>query len=126
LEPSDLQRLSPTVAKNRSTEDELAETVTTPVRSARRYSDSPAPIARSRPPDAPTAVASSRGVSSPDGSPTVTLEADDVYQVAVRLVSVLGDGAEQLAGTDVGVPPAGEGLLFDGADVRAEVELEDD
>lgn len=35
-------------------ENELAEIVTTLVHSARRYSDSPAPIARSRPPDAPT------------------------------------------------------------------------
>ena len=85
---------------------------------------SPEGVEGGTPTGTPTVVASSQGVSSPDGSLTVTLEADDVYQVAVKLVSVPGDGAEQLAGTDVGVPPAGEGLLFNGADVRAGVELE--
>ena len=41
----------------------------------------------------------------------------------MKLVSVPGDGASQLAGTDVDVPPAAGGLLFNGADVQVDVEI---
>lgn len=72
----------------------------------------------------PMIVDSYRGVSDPDRGVTVSLSADDVYQVVVKLVPVPGDGTTQLAGTAAELPDGGEGLLFNGADVQVNVELE--
>ena len=85
---------------------------------------SPEGVEGGTPTGTPTVVASDAGLPSAGGNLTVSLEENDVYQVVVELVSVPGDGASQLAGIDVEVPADGEGLLFNGADVRAEVELE--
>ena len=71
----------------------------------------------------PTVVDSYRGTLDAEGDVTVSLGEGDVYQVVVKLVSVPGDGASQLAGTDVDVPPAAGGLLFNGADVQVDVEI---
>lgn len=87
---------------------------------------SPAGVDGGTPTGTPTIVAETRGVSSPDATLSVSLDEGDVYQVVVKLVSVPGDGARQLAGTDVGLPAGGDGLLFNGADVRATIALEVD
>ena len=85
---------------------------------------SPEGVEGDTPTGTPTVVASNAGEPSSGGSLTVSLEENDIYQVVVKLVSVPGDGTSQLAGTDVEVPVTGEELLFNGAEVRAEVELE--
>jgi len=74
----------------------------------------------------PNVVASSTGPTDRDGSVTVRLEDDDVYTVVVELVSVPGDGAEQLADAPADTPAEADRLLFNGADVRAAVELDVD
>jgi subtilisin family serine protease len=85
---------------------------------------SPEGVDGGTPTGTPTVVASNVGQPSPETSLTVSLDEGDVYQVVVKLVSVPGDGASQLAGTDLGVPSDAAGLLFNGADVRVNVDLE--
>jgi len=69
----------------------------------------------------PNLVASSAGLEGRDGSVTVELDEDDVYVVVAELVSVPGDGVEQLADTPIDTPSEADRLLFNGADVRAAV-----
>jgi hypothetical protein len=73
----------------------------------------------------PVEVARSLGTDGPDGSVTVSLEADDVYTVVVKLVSVPGDGTERLPEPVVdALPSDASGFLFNGADVRAKLNLD--
>jgi hypothetical protein len=72
----------------------------------------------------PNVVASDRLVDGPgaDRSITVELDADDVYLVVAKLVSVPGDGTRHLHDAVVDELPAeASGVLFNGTEVRADV-----